>query len=130
MATMRHADSLSEGKSYFFAEVQKLKAVMAQLDKGRCLLLMDEILRGTNSDDKILGSMKIVKRVMAQKALGLLATHDLQLCDLEQDYPDQMANYCFESEIKNEELIFDYKLRKGICKSKSATFLLEQNKII
>ena len=75
---------------------------MAQLDKGRCLLLMDEILRGTNSDDKILGSMKIVKRVMAQKALGLLATHDLQLCDLEQDYPDQMANYCFESEIKND----------------------------
>ena len=130
IATMRHADSLSEGKSYFFAEVQKLKAVMAQLDKGRCLLLMDEILRGTNSDDKILGSMKIVKRVMAQKALGLLATHDLKLCDLEQDYPDQMANYCFESEIKNAELIFDYKLRKGICKSKSATFLLEQNKII
>ena len=130
MATMRHADSLSEGKSYFFAEVQKLKAVMAQLDKGRCLLLMDEILRGTNSDDKILGSMKIVKRVMAQKASGLLATHDLQLCDLEQDYPNQMANYCFESEIKNEELIFDYKLRKGICNSKSATFLLEQNKII
>jgi hypothetical protein len=130
MATMRHADSLSEGKSYFFAEVQKLKAVMAQLDKGRCLLLMDEILRGTNSDDKILGSMKIVKRVMAQKALGLLATHDLQLCDLEEEHPDQMANYCFESEIKNDELVFDYKLRKGICKSKSATFLLEQNKII
>ena len=74
--------------------------------------------------------MKIVKRVMAQKASGLLATHDLQLCDLEQDYPNQMANYCFESEIKNEELIFDYKLRKGICNSKSATFLLEQNKII
>jgi DNA mismatch repair ATPase MutS len=130
MATMRHADSLSEGKSYFFAEVQKLKAVMAQLDKGRCLLLMDEILRGTNSDDKILGSMRIVKRVMAQKALGLLATHDLQLCDLEQEHPDQMANYCFESEIKNDELVFDYKLRKGVCKSKSATFLLEQNKII
>jgi len=130
MATMRHADSLSEGKSYFFAEVQKLKAVMAQLDKGRCLLLMDEILRGTNSDDKILGSMRIIKRVMAQKALGLLATHDLQLCDLEQEHPDQMANYCFESEIKNDELVFDYKLRKGVCKSKSATFLLEQNKII
>ena len=130
MATMRHADSLSEGKSYFFAEVQKLEAVMAQLDKGRCLLLMDEILRGTNSDDKILGSMRIVKRVMAQKALGLLATHDLQLCDLEQEHPDQMANYCFESEIKNDKLVFDYKLRKGVCKSKSATFLLEQNKII
>jgi len=130
MATMRHADSLSEGKSYFFAEVQKLKTVMAQLEKGRCLLLMDEILRGTNSDDKILGSMKILKRVIAQKALGLLATHDLQLCDLEQDYPDQMVNYCFESEIKNDELVFDYKLRKGVCKSKSATFLLKQNKII
>ena len=130
MATMRHADSLSEGKSYFFAEVQKLKAVMAQLDKGRCLLLMDEILRGTNSDDKILGSMRIVRRVMAQKALGVLATHDLQLCDLEEEYPDKMANYCFESEIENDELVFDYKLREGVCKSKSATFLLEQNKII
>ena len=67
---------------------------------------------------------------MAQKALGLLATPDLQLWDLEQEHPDQMANYCFESEIKNDELVFDYKLRKGVCKSKSATFLLEQNKII
>jgi DNA mismatch repair ATPase MutS len=86
---------------------------------------LDEILRGTNSDDKRNGTIEVVKKVIANKAIGAIATHDI-VCLTTNEYPDTLTNKCFEVEIENDELHFDYKLRDGICRNKSATFLMKK----
>jgi len=101
-----------------------------QLDVEPCFVLLDEVLRGTNSDDKRSGTIDIIKRMIAKHAIGVIATHDLQVCDTTSEYPNQLENKCFEVDIIDEELNFDYKLRPGICKNKSATFLMKKMDII
>jgi DNA mismatch repair ATPase MutS len=127
---MRLSDSLSDSESYFFAEIKRLKQIMDELEGNAAFVLLDEILRGTNSDDKRNGTIEVVKKVIAHKAIGAIATHDIEVCLTTNEYPDILTNKCFEVEIVNDELHFDYKLRDGICKNKSATFLMKKMGVI
>lgn len=128
--SMRLSDSLSDSESYFFAEVKRLKLLMEELDKQKCFVLLDEILRGTNSDDKRIGTIEVIKKIISKQGIGIVATHDLEVCNTTAEYPEQLSNNCFEVEIINDELVFDYKLREGICMNKSATFLMKKMGVI
>jgi len=130
LVSMRLSDSLSDSESYFYAEIKRLKFIMDQLEAKPAFVLLDEILRGTNSDDKRIGTIEVVKKMIARKAIGAIATHDLEVCLTTNDYPNQLTNKCFEVEIIDNDLHFDYKLRNGICKNKSATFLMKKMEII
>jgi DNA mismatch repair ATPase MutS len=130
LVSMRLSDSLSDSESYFFAEIKRLKQIMDELEANPAFVLLDEILRGTNSDDKRNGTIEVVKKVIAKKAIGAIATHDIEVCLTTNEYPDILTNKCFEVEINNNELHFDYKLRDGICKNKSATFLMKKMGVI
>ena len=130
LVSMRLSDSLSDSESYFFAEIKRLKQIMDQLENQAAFVLLDEILRGTNSDDKRNGTIEVVKKVIAQKAIGAIATHDIEVCLTTNDYPNILTNKCFEVEIVDNDLHFDYKLRNGICKNRSATFLMKKMGVI
>ncbi|MDR7370309.1 MutS-related protein [Flavobacterium aquidurense] len=130
LVSMRLSDSLADSESYFFAEIKRLKQIMDALEEQPAFVLLDEILRGTNSDDKRNGTIEVVKKVIAKKAIGAIATHDIEVCLTTNQYPDILTNQCFEVEIQNNELHFDYKLRSGICKNKSATFLMQKMGVI
>ena len=130
LVSMRLSDSLSDSESYFFAEIKRLKQIMDELEANPAFVLLDEILRGTNSDDKRNGTIEVVKKVIAKKAIGAIATHDIEVCLTTNEYPDILTNKCFEVEISNDELHFDYTLRDGICKNKSATFLMKKMGVI
>jgi len=130
LVSMRHSDSLAEGDSYFLAEVKKLKTISDAVKKERCFVLLDEILRGTNSDDKVAGSIAVIKNILSHHTMGIIATHDLKVCELEQDYPSETTNFCFESKIVEGDLYFDYQLKKGVCSSRSASFLLKKYEVI
>ena len=130
LVSMRLSDSLSDSESYFFAEIKRLKQIMDELDHKPAFVLLDEILRGTNSDDKRNGTIEVIKKVIAKKALGAIATHDIEVCLTTNDFPDTLTNKCFEVEIINNDLHFDFLLRDGICKNKSATFLMKKLGVI
>jgi hypothetical protein len=127
---MKVSDSLAGGQSYFFAEVERLRFIKEELEKGPGFVLLDEILRGTNSEDKQVGTMEFLKKLNRLNALGIVATHDLGVCDLAKEYPAQMVNKRFEVEMNGHELHFDYKLRDGICENKNASVILRQSGII
>jgi DNA mismatch repair ATPase MutS len=130
LVSMRLSDSLTESESYFFAEVKRLKEIMDTLESKKCFVLLDEILRGTNSDDKRNGTIEVIKKMIAKNAIGAIATHDLEVCLTTNLFPNILANKCFEVEIVNNDLVFDYKLRDGICQNKSASFLMKKMGVI
>jgi DNA mismatch repair ATPase MutS len=130
LVTMRLSDSLNDNESYFFAEVKRLKEIMNKADQAVSFVLLDEILRGTNSDDKRTGTVEVIKKIIGKKAIGAIATHDLKVCDTTHEYPETLINKCFEVEIIDNELVFDYQLRDGVCKNKSATFLMQKMEVI
>ena len=130
LVSMRLSDSLSDSESYFFAEIKRLKQIMDALENRPAFVLLDEILRGTNSDDKRNGTIEVVKKIISKKAIGAIATHDIEVCLTTNEYPEILTNQCFEVEIQNNDLHFDYKLRNGICKNKSATFLMQKMGVI
>jgi len=130
LVSMRLSDSLSDSESYFFAEVKRLRFITDELKKNKAFVLLDEILRGTNSEDKRTGTIKVIKRMIVLNAVGAIATHDIEVCNLTDEYPEKLINRCFEAQIENNELYFDYCLRDGICKNKSATFLMEKMGVI
>lgn len=125
ITSMRTTDSLAEESSYFYAELSRLKQVVAAIQKEPHLVILDEILKGTNSHDKAIGAQRFVKRLLHEKAVGIIATHDLSLCTLAKDYPE-ISNFYFDAEVVNDELYFDYTLKKGICQNMNASFLLEK----
>lgn len=128
---MRTSDSLQENQSYFFAELNRLQSIIEDLRNGKpMLILLDEILKGTNSTDKQTGSRELIKQLITQKALVVIATHDIALGDMEAQFPNQVANGCFEGKIENDQLTFDYKLNKGIAQKANATFLMRKMGII
>ena len=128
---MRTSDSLQEHQSYFFAELNRLQSIIEELRSGNpMILLLDEILKGTNSTDKQAGSRELIKQLIQQKALVLLATHDIALADMEQQYSNQICNTCFEGKIENDQLTFDYKLNRGVAQRANATFLMRKMGII
>ena len=130
LVSMRTNDSLGDSESYFFAEVKRLKGIMDMLSKTVCFVILDEILKGTNSDDKRTGTLAVIKKIIHHGGIGAIATHDLEICRITGEYPGKLVNKCFEVEIIKDELYFDYKLRDGVCRNKSATFLMKKMKII
>lgn len=128
---MRTTDSLLKDESYFFAELKRIKGVLDRLQAGeRIFVILDEMLKGTNSTDKLNGSKELIKKLVEFKAVSLIATHDLKLSEMEDEFPQQVFNKCFEIGIQNNELIFDYKLSDGATKTMNATFLMKKMGII
>ncbi len=128
---MRTADSLKDHESYFYAELHRLKSIMDELRDGKPLfILLDEILKGTNSGDKQRGSIALVRQLLVNPCLALVATHDLALGDLEKEFPLQVRNFCFEATIENNQLTFDYTLKPGLAQTMNATFLMKKMGII
>jgi DNA mismatch repair ATPase MutS len=130
-SSMRTTDSLNRHESYFYAELRRLKEMLDRLRKGqRLFIILDEILKGTNSADKYKGSFAALHRILDLKGTGILATHDLDLAAIEKDYPDRIKNMCFEIEIDKAKISFDYKLRGGITTKMNALLLMRQMGII
>ncbi|MFT3823393.1 MAG: hypothetical protein QM731_05710 [Chitinophagaceae bacterium] len=129
--SIRVSDSLQEQTSYFMAELKQLQFIIRNVQNGEpALVLIDEILRGTNSDDKTHGSEQFIRKLLQYNCLTLFATHDLALSVLEEELPGRISNYCFESTIRNNELLFDYTLQRGVAKNKNASFLMQKMEII
>ncbi|NVK52899.1 MAG: DNA mismatch repair protein MutS [Flavobacteriaceae bacterium] len=129
ITSMRTSDSLADDESYFYSELKRLKFIVDQIADEDYFIVLDEILKGTNSKDKAIGSKKFVEKLNASKSTGIIATHDVSLCVLEQEN-ESIENYFFDAEIHNDELHFDYTLKKGICKNMNASFLLKKMKIV
>lgn len=131
MTSMRIKDSIARHTSYFQAELLRLQHIIQVLKTGeRVFIILDEILKGTNSEDKLTGSLRLIQHFLEYNCLGMIATHDLELGSLEQKYPTQIRNFCFESSLENGDLHFDYLMREGIARNKNATFLMQQMQII
>lgn len=130
ITSLRTSDSLSDNESYFFAELKRLKRIIDLLNQGQQLfIILDEILKGTNSMDKQKGSFDLIRQFMQLKANGIIATHDLLLGSLIKQFPEKIRNYCFEADIKDNEL-FSYKLREGVAQNMNACFLMKKMGII
>ena len=127
VTSMRIKDSLSNRESTFYAELKRLRKILEMQRKGeKVFILLDEILKGTNSRDKHYGSEMLIRQLINLGSAGLIATHDLELSKLEEEFPERLKNYCFEVQIENQEFHFDYKLRKGVCRTMNATELMKK----
>lgn len=127
VSSMRIADNLQESTSTFYAELKKLKVVIDKVNAGeRVLILLDEILRGTNSHDRHTGSKALIKQLIEKESAGIIATHDLELAEMQDDFAVNLLNYHFDVQVSNEELYFDYKLKPGICRSMNASILMKK----
>lgn len=127
MTSMRISDNLAENTSTFYAELKKLKTIIEAVNRHeKVFVLLDEILRGTNSHDRHKGSAAFIKQLLKQNAFAIIATHDLELAQLEKEYPDSIENYHFDVQVKGEELFFDYKLKDGVCQSLNASLLMKK----
>lgn len=130
-SSMRTTDSLSNNESYFFAELKRLKVLKSRMEGGEHLLfILDEILKGTNSADKSMGSKLFLKRIIELGGTGLIATHDTSIGEMEEDNPGSVINKCFEVEIDGEMITFDYKLKNGITHKMNAALLMKQMGIL
>jgi len=128
--SMRTTDSLQEHESYFYTELKRLKALVKKLDEGeQIFVILDEILKGTNSKDKAQGSQRFVEKLLGYPIAGIIATHDLSLTSLG-DKSDKVSNICFEVEFGKDDLVFDYKLKPGVCQNMNATWLLEKMELV
>jgi len=124
---MRIKDSLNESTSTFKAELNRLKMILDNVVKDKdTFVLIDEMLRGTNSRDKYLGSKVFIQKLIAEKTPALFATHDLQLADLIIDHPEAVRNFHFDIQITDGEMRFDYLLKHGPCKNFNAAILLKE----
>ena len=129
--SMRTSDSLTEEESYFFAELKRLRRLIERLNSDSMpFFILDEILKGTNSKDKSEGSRAFLEKVISMGGTGLIATHDISLGLLEEDFPEKVSNNCFEIEIYKGRVKFDFILRKGITSKMNAALLMKQQGII
>ncbi len=127
ITSLRTTDSLISNESYFFAELKRLKMIIDRLQSGEKLfIILDEILKGTNSVDKQKGSIALMKQLLSYDTCGIIATHDLVLGKLEEEFPDYIKNYRFEASIKADELFFSYQLQDGIAQNMNACFLMKK----
>ena len=127
MTSLRTSDSLANNESYFFAELKRLQQILERLKNGEeMFIILDEILKGTNSIDKQKGSLALVKQLLQLKTNGIIATHDILLGELKQHFPNEISNYRFEADIQNDELTFSYKLKEGVAQNMNACFLMQK----
>lgn len=129
--SMRTTDSLPDNESYFYAELKRLRNLKSRIHEGEpVIFILDEILKGTNSADKTLGSKLFLNKLVSYSGTGLIATHDISLGELEKDHPGNVINMCFEITIEGESVHFDYKLRRGITRNMNAALLMRQMGIL
>jgi DNA mismatch repair ATPase MutS len=127
MSSMRISDNLAEDTSTFYAELRKLKTIIEAVNRHEpVFILLDEILRGTNSLDKHTGSEALIKQLIKQKVVAVLATHDVELSKMEKEFSGSLINYHFDVQVEGEELYFDYKLKHGVCTSLNASILMKK----
>jgi hypothetical protein len=127
ISSMRVADNLAENTSTFYAELKKLQLIIESVNrKEPVFILLDEVLRGTNSTDRHQGSRALVRQLLHNHSVAVIATHDTELARTESAIDQAVSNYHFEGRIEGDELHFDYKLKKGICESLNATTLMKK----
>jgi len=125
--SMRTQDALHESTSSFYAELKRLKIIIQAVEQDNNIyFLMDEILKGTNSKDRHTGSRALIEQMIASKGAGIIATHDLELGNMEATANGAIENLCMEVAVTNGVLQFDYKLEKGVSKSFNATILMKE----
>ena len=120
------SDSVQDGLSYFYAEVKRLQALLAAASiEGELpvLFLIDEIFRGTNSRERLIGSRSYIRATSQTKAVGLVATHDLELIKLADEIPG-VVNHHFREEVYDGRMVFDYRLRPGPCPTTNALTIM------
>lgn len=132
LTNLRTADSLVNNESYFFAELKRLQMIVQSLESGteELFIILDEILKGTNSEDKQKGSFALMKRLVHLNGNGIIATHDLALGALENEFPNEIKNFHFDANISNDTLSFTYKLQRGIAQNMNASFLMKKMGIV
>jgi hypothetical protein len=127
ISSMRITDNLEESTSTFYAELKKLKTIIEKVNAGeKVFILLDEILRGTNSLDRHTGSSALIKQLIKKKAAAIIATHDLELAQLKENFSESILNFHFDVQVSNDELFFDYQLKPGICTSLNASILMKK----
>jgi len=131
VTSIRTNDSLIRHESYFYAELKKLRKIIEMLENGEQLFfLLDEVLKGTNSNDKLNGSIILLRKLLKLRTSGIIATHDVALGELETEFPGQVMNYCFEADLSGDQLSFDYQIRSGIAQNMTAQFLMKKMGIV
>ncbi len=129
--SLRTNDSLQENESFFYAELKRLQLLIHQYEKGEnVFFLLDEILKGTNSKDQHTGSEALIKKIIKLNGVGIIATHDVELSKLYNQFPENVRNLCFEITISDDKLNFDYKIKEGVCSTMNASFLMKKMGII
>ena len=127
MTSISVKDSLFDNESYFYAELKRLKMIIDELNKGKqVFILLDEILKGTNSNDKLSGSKSLLQKLANFHTSGIVATHDIALSELESHFPESIKNHSFEVELDGDRLYYDYKLCDGVCKNLNASYLMKK----
>lgn len=130
--SMRTQDALHESTSSFYAELKRLKFIIEAVEDPSItdgipvFFLLDEILKGTNSRDRHTGAKALIRQLIASRGAGLIATHDLELGALEAEAEGRIENWAIEVDIKDGQLFFDYKLKRGVSQSFNATLLMQQ----
>jgi hypothetical protein len=126
-SSLNVSDSVTDGISYFYAEVKRLKALLSELEREGSVplcYLIDEIFRGTNNRERYIGSRAYIRALVGQSGLGLIATHDLELVKLADEFPE-IKNYHFREEVVNGQMTFDYRLRPGPCPTTNALKIMQ-----
>jgi DMSO reductase anchor subunit len=122
-SSIRTSDSLTRHESYFYAELKRLKQIIDELENGgERLILLDEILKGTNSKDKQAGSIALIEQLLHYKSVGLFATHDLMLGELANRFPNQVNNLCFEIGNEDRNVSFIHFFSDYLNKTPSRTY--------
>ncbi len=124
-ASMRVSDSLQKGISHFYAEIKKLRQVVDLSSMGPTLFLLDEVLQGTNSHDRRVGTEGVLRTLLRNAAIGLVTTHDLALTSLEQVFPAHVQNVHFQERFEDDRLSFDYRLRAGVVTTSNGIELMK-----
>lgn len=123
---MRVSDNLGENISSFYAELLRIKQIVsATKTERKIFFLLDEIFKGTNSQDRHAGAKVLIQQLSKAGAMGMVSTHDLELGDLERESDRRIKNYHFREFYKNDEIHFDYKLRPGISTTRNAMYLIK-----
>lgn len=128
LCAIRIDDSLSDGTSYFYAEVKRLKYILDSLNDNKLLpsiFLIDEIFRGTNNKERYIGGLNIIHALFEKNSFGFISTHDLALSDISNN-DNRLINMHFREHIEENKLMFDYKLKDGPCPTTNALFIMRQ----